>query len=180
MFQKIKFKLRKLIFILFYKPRVISSGNDILLMKPLHFAAKYVSLGDNIIIWTGARIESVYYNGTWGLLDIGSKVTIQQNSHITFSGKLTIGSNTTILSNVIITNIDHDHSDKNYNAHDSKPLYKETIIGKNCFIGANSVILPGTILGDNSVVGANSVLRGLYEANSIIAGNPAKLLRLKH
>lgn len=46
-------------------------------------------------------------------------------------------------------------------------------IGRNVFIGLGSIILPGTNLGDNTVVGAGSVVRGRFEENSVIAGNPA-------
>ena len=46
-------------------------------------------------------------------------------------------------------------------------------IGKNCFIGARSVILPGTTIGDNCIVGAGSVVRGNIPSNSVITGNPA-------
>ena len=50
-------------------------------------------------------------------------------------------------------------------------------IGKNCFIGCNALILKGTRLGDNCVVGAGAVVCGEFEADSVIAGNPARVIR---
>lgn len=50
-------------------------------------------------------------------------------------------------------------------------------IGKNCFIGCNALILKGTELGDGCVVGAGAVVSGKFEAGSVIAGNPAKVIR---
>lgn len=50
-------------------------------------------------------------------------------------------------------------------------------IGDGCFIGVNSIILKGTILGKNCVVGAGSVVSGIYPDNVIIAGNPAKIIK---
>ncbi|MDI9401162.1 MAG: acyltransferase [Limisphaerales bacterium] len=50
-------------------------------------------------------------------------------------------------------------------------------IGDGCFIGANSIILKGTELGKNCVVGAGSVVCGKFPDNVIIAGNPAKVLK---
>ena len=51
------------------------------------------------------------------------------------------------------------------------------IIGKNCFIGCNALILKGTVLGDNCVVGAGAVVSGVFEDNCVIAGNPARVIR---
>ena len=54
---------------------------------------------------------------------------------------------------------------------------KEIIIGKNCFIGCNAIILKGSVLGDGCVVGAGAVVAGKFEDNSVLAGNPAKVIR---
>lgn len=52
----------------------------------------------------------------------------------------------------------------------------ETVIGENCFLGMNSVILMGTHLGNNVIVGAGSVVHGTFPDNVVIAGNPAKVI----
>ena len=54
---------------------------------------------------------------------------------------------------------------------------KEIHIGKNCFIGCNSIILKGTVLGDGCVVGAGAVVAGKFEDGSIVAGNPARVIK---
>ncbi len=51
-----------------------------------------------------------------------------------------------------------------------------TRIGDNCFLGMNSIILPGTTIGNNCIVGAGSVVGGEYPDNVVIAGNPAKVI----
>lgn len=51
-----------------------------------------------------------------------------------------------------------------------------TIIGDNVFIGMNSIILMGTQIGDNVIIGAGSVVRGKIPPNSVITGNPAKVV----
>ena len=54
---------------------------------------------------------------------------------------------------------------------------KEIVIGKNCFLGCNSIILKGTVLGEGCVVGAGAVVSGKFEPNSVIVGNPARVIR---
>ena len=55
----------------------------------------------------------------------------------------------------------------------SKPIY----IGKNVWIGLNATILKGTIIGDNCIVSAGSIVKGEFPCNSIITGNPAKIVK---
>jgi maltose O-acetyltransferase len=50
-------------------------------------------------------------------------------------------------------------------------------IGSNVWIGGHCAILPGVTIGDNSIVAAGSVVTKDVPANTIVAGNPAKLLR---
>ena len=50
-------------------------------------------------------------------------------------------------------------------------------IGNNVWIGLNSVVLKGSIIGDNCVIAAGSVVKGIFPNNSLIAGNPAKVVK---
>lgn len=52
----------------------------------------------------------------------------------------------------------------------------KTVIGDNVFIGMNSIILMGAKIGNNSIVGAGSVVKGIFPDNSVIAGNPARVV----
>lgn len=62
--------------------------------------------------------------------------------------------------------------------HDrTRGLYLHTRIGENCFIGGESIILPGVTIGDNCVIGAGSVVTKDVPARCIAAGNPAKIIR---
>jgi len=58
-----------------------------------------------------------------------------------------------------------------------RSLYKKTYIGKKCFIGARSIILPGVTIGDHVIVGAGSVVTKDVKSNCIVAGNPAKIIK---
>jgi len=62
--------------------------------------------------------------------------------------------------------------------HDmTRGLYLHTRIGSSCFIGGRSMILPGVEIGDHSVVAAGSVVTKSVPARSLVAGNPASILR---
>ena len=78
-----------------------------------------------------------------------------------FNGKIILGKGTYIAPNV-----------------DKHQPGKDIILGKNCWIGMNSIILPGVKLGDKTIVGAGSVVtKSFEEGNCVLVGNPAKIIR---
>lgn len=89
-------------------------------------------------------------------------------------GKITIGKGTYIAPNVGLITANHDLM--NLKMHMSP---KEIFLGEQCWIGMNSTILPGVRLGNHTVVGAGSVVtKSFPEGNCVIAGNPAKIIRI--
>ena len=61
---------------------------------------------------------------------------------------------------------------KGKTAHFIKPIS----VGKDSFIGARVSLLPGTEIGENCIIGAGSVIKGKIPANSIVIGNPARIV----
>lgn len=62
--------------------------------------------------------------------------------------------------------------------HDrTRGLYLHTRVGQNCFIGGRALILPGVEIGDNSIVAAGAVVTKSVPPRSIVAGNPAVVVR---
>ncbi|WP_081818910.1 acyltransferase [Arthrobacter sp. UNC362MFTsu5.1] len=102
-----------------------------------------------------------------------SGATVVAATSIRIGNGCLIGANATIVD----TDFHPIHSEER--RYDSMPPALEkhaVVIGKNVFIGANSIILKGSNIGDNSVVGAGSVVSGSFDRNSIIAGNPATIV----
>ena len=88
-------------------------------------------------------------------------------------GKICIGKGSYIAPNVGLITSNHDVDDL-----DKHTAPKNIKIGKGCWIGMNSVILPGVTLGDKTIVGAGAVVTKSFEhGHCVIAGNPARVIR---
>jgi acetyltransferase-like isoleucine patch superfamily enzyme len=61
--------------------------------------------------------------------------------------------------------------------HPEVDVLGQIVIGNNVFIGFNAIVLPGVTIGDNCVVGAGSVVTKSMPPNSVVAGNPARVIR---
>jgi acetyltransferase-like isoleucine patch superfamily enzyme len=63
-------------------------------------------------------------------------------------------------------------------AHDlSRHFHADTYVGRNCFIGAQAIVMAGVRIGDGCIVGAGAVVTKDVPAGCIVAGNPARVLR---
>ena len=88
-------------------------------------------------------------------------------------GKIKIGKRTQIAPNVGIITSNHDVKDIDKHV-EPKPV----LIGDDCWIGMNSMILPGVTLGNHTIVGAGSVVTHSFpEGKCVIAGNPARKIK---
>ena len=89
------------------------------------------------------------------------------------SAKIIIGRNCYIAPNVGLITTNHDINDV------TKHVEGENIVlGEKCWVGMNSMILPGVVLGPQTVVGAGSVVTHSFPAgHCVIAGNPARIIR---
>ena len=92
---------------------------------------------------------------------------------IVVGDRVQIGANCKIMDNDMHSLDPQDRAYDNRNTIKTSPV----VIGDDCFIGANSILLKGTTLGKNVIVGAGSVVHGKFPDNVIIAGNPAKIIR---
>lgn len=82
-----------------------------------------------------------------------------------------IRANTLVASRVTI--MSHDHCKRVNN----QPLLADVYIGKNCFIAVGAIIMPGVTIGDEVIVGAGSVVTKDVPSNTIVAGNPARIIK---
>lgn len=174
----------------------VEYGKDLLLKgMPVIFnkGGAKLKIGDNVTVKSSFLSNLVgLYSSTiivtrapGAVVEIGDNVgisgaTIYARKGIYIGENTCIGGNCKILDNDFHP-IDMENrikllSDIHGGDSDLIPT-REIRIGKNCFIGCNSIILKGTVLGDGCVVGAGAVVAGKFEYNCVIVGNPAKVIK---
>ena len=167
-------KLFWIIRAILYKPFFGKFGVVSYMGKPVFIkGCRKIFIGKNVRIFPNFRIET-HENGR---IVIEDNVAIGQNVHITSASDLFIGTNSTILANTFITNIDHEYEQIGKHILDQPTKIRETKIGENCFIGIGVAIQAGTILGKQCIVGSNSVVRGQFPDYCVIVGSPAKIVK---
>lgn len=174
----------------------VSYGKNLLLKGvPVIFNKK----GAELIIGDNVTIKSSFLSNLVGLysrtiivtrapdakIEIGNNVgisgaTIYARKGIYIGDNTCIGGNTKILDNdfhpIEIEKRNSLLLDKKGGDSEFIPT-KEIYIGKNCFIGCNAIILKGSVISDGCVVGAGAVVSGNFEENSVIVGNPGRVIR---
>ena len=99
-------------------------------------------------------------------IDLRAKLSMKSKLDFTYAKGIHIGAYTYIGGGSLI--LSHDFV---------RHIHCDTYVGKYCFIGMNSIILPGVHVGDCCVVGAGAVVTKDVPPNTIVAGNPAKIIR---
>lgn len=128
---------------------------------------KILSIGRIWLYGRLVRFHSWKYRKLYGM-DIGEGVQISRKAEIDrgINPKgVHIGDYTRIASAQILT---HD---------DCRNLKADVYVGKNCFLASRSIILPGVHIGDEVIVGAGAIVTRDVPSNTIVAGNPAKIIR---
>lgn len=119
-------------------------------------------------------------------IHIGSNVSINMNCTFVDCNTVTIGNNVLISSNVQFYTSTHPVELADRLTPDWDPESGEYFcrtyalpikVGNGCWIGGGVIILPGVTIGDGSVVGAGSVVTKDVLSNTVVAGNPARVVR---
>lgn len=92
-------------------------------------------------------------------------------------GPVFIGEGSACSQNCFISGQSHHYEDISKHFLRQGIQTGQVVIGKNVWIGANSVMLPGVKIGDNSVIGAGSIITDDVPAYSVVAGNPARIIK---
>jgi acetyltransferase-like isoleucine patch superfamily enzyme len=109
---------------------------------------------------------------------IGNHVVIGRHNMITAKNLIKIGDYTRMGAYVQI--LDHGHGFcRDMLVMDQQAIIEETIIGKDCWIGAGAKILKGVTIGDGAVIGANAVVTKDVPPYAIVVGVPARIIKYR-
>lgn len=149
----------------------------------------YSSSKNNIIIGDNCFILGRILSENNGKIIIGNNTSIRDNVSIRCSNQITIGDNVIFSFNIVVTDnnnhpinpedrlkmINSGWSTDHWNLKhsESSPIK----IGNNVWVGQNCFILKGVNIGDNSIVAAATVVTKNVPENSIVAGNPGKVVK---
>ncbi len=106
-------------------------------------------------------------------INLGKNVFINSGCRFQDQGGIFIGDDVLVGHNVIIATLNHGFKPENRADLIPAPVR----IGNKAWIGSGSIILPGITIGENAVVAAGSVVAKDVPANTVVAGNPARILR---
>jgi putative colanic acid biosynthesis acetyltransferase WcaF len=126
------------------------------------------------IAWSSHIYASAKIWAPWNL-EIGSNSSFGPKVDCYNQGKISIGSNTIISQKSYLCASSHDYTKKDF------PLVLKPIsIGNGTWIAADAFIGPDVAIGDNAVIAARSVVIKNVDHNTIVGGNPAKLIKIRN
>ena len=128
------------------------------------------SLGDHSVVESFSCI-----NNAVGDVVIGDHTRI--GLHNTIIGPVTIGQHVNLAQGIVVTALNHNYSIPDQRIDQQGVTTAAVTIGNDCWIGANTVILPGVTIGEHSVVAAGAVVTKDVPSHSLVAGVPARIIK---
>jgi acetyltransferase-like isoleucine patch superfamily enzyme len=157
-------------------------GKRSLIVQPRGILSPHrIEIGDGVLIHERAMFSVVEnYNGRrhepW--LRIGSGTNIGAGVWFSCVGRIEIGENNLMGHNILIADSYHEYHDPD------TPIIRQPMaepaavtIGPGCIVGPHAAILAGVSVGANTFIAANAVLTQSVPPNSVVVGNPARVIR---
>lgn len=122
----------------------------------------------------GFQLFPPFYTDCGKNITLGKDVFLNSGCCFQDQGGITLGDGVFIGHNVVLATLNHDFAPEKRSTTIPAPIS----IGKNVWIGANAVVVPGVVIGDNAVIAAGAVVTGDVPANAVVGGVPARLIRM--
>lgn len=163
------------------------SNHTLCFKKPVNFllGTQYFSIGNNTsfgrfsVLTAWDQYEGVNFTPE---VNIGKNCGFGDYIHLTCINKIVIGNN--VLTGRWVTITDNSHGKTDLEGLNEIPIKRRlyskgpVIIGDRVWIGDKATILPGVKIGEGAVIAANSVVTKDIPSYSVVAGNPAKIIKV--
>jgi abequosyltransferase len=141
-----------------------------------------IKIGDSVLLDREVWLNVPVVSGSPGpILVIGNGSNIGRRSVISATNGIFIHENVLFAPGVFVTDHNHKYSDPDLPiSQQGTTSGGKIVIERNCWLGYGSMVLSGTnevVLGRNSVVGAYSVVTKSCPPNSVLVGNPARVVK---
>ncbi len=136
-------------------------------------ARKYYTAITGQTVGEDFNLNPPFYTDFGRNIRVGRRVFINFGCIFMDRGGITIGDDAFIAPQVKLITENHGLAPDKRRYITSRSI----VIGNNVWIGAGAIVLPGVKIGDNAVIGAGSVVTKDVEANTVVAGNPAKPIK---
>jgi len=161
----------------------LSAGKNLILDDNVSINALSVNgikLGDHVSI---ARDSILFCTGIIAQkgtgITIGNRTGIGARAFIAGQGGVIIGDDVITGPNIQIFSENHNFDDASLTIKEQGVTRQPTVIGNNCWLGGGITILAGVTVGDGCVIAAGSVVTKSVPPNSIVAGIPAKVIKIR-
>jgi acetyltransferase-like isoleucine patch superfamily enzyme len=147
-------------------------------------------LGTGVTIQIGRNARVHFGRWTWighgtkircheGEVRIGAKTVLGQECTISAYQHVSIGEQCIVADRVMLIDFDHNVAEVERPIR-VQGIYKRDVrVGSNVWIGYGAQILRGVTVGDNAIVGASAVVTRDVPANAVVAGSPARVIRMR-
>jgi acetyltransferase-like isoleucine patch superfamily enzyme len=127
-------------------------------------------------VWLGDRTKIRCHEG---VVEIGEKTVMGQECTISAYRRVRIGEQCVIADRAMFIDFDHGVVEVERPIRLQGIYKRDVVVGSNVWIGYGACILRGVQVGDNAIVGTNSVVTKDVPANAVVAGIPARVIRMR-
>ncbi len=114
-----------------------------------------------------------------GVVEIGAKSVLGQECTISAFQHVSIGRECILADRVMLIDFDHGVVEVDRPVRDQGIYKRDVRVGHNVWIGYGACLLRGVTVGDNAIVGTSTVVTRDVESNAVVAGAPARVLRMR-
>lgn len=137
-----------------------------------------IVLGRGVTLRPGVRIEVTSVLRELGEgIEIGDRVGVSEDCFLGAKGRIVIGNDSMLGPSTKLIAENHSFERTDIPIREQGETRKGIVIGADCWLGANVVILDGVCVGDHSIVAAGAVVTEDVESLTVVGGVPARTLR---